>query len=104
VPSGYKILLKFIDLRTEYCDDFVQVFDGNSVNNVLMGKFCGSDKPRKLISTSNYMTIKFTSDFDSNYKGFSADYTIFNESKFCMNLVFMYFFQFRYLQYSFFSF
>ncbi len=85
VPSGYRILLKFYDFRTEFCDDFVQVFDGSSVNDTLMGTFCGVVKPRKLISSSNFMAIKFSSDISSNYRGFSAEYSVYNQSKFCLN-------------------
>ncbi len=52
-----------------------------------MGKFCGQSIPRKLISSSNFMTIKFVSDISVTLRGFSADYMIFNKSKFCMNSV-----------------
>jgi hypothetical protein len=82
VPKGFRISLKFYDFRTEYCSDFVQIFDGNPVNESFVGKFCGSSKPRKIISTSNIMTIKFYTDSSSNYRGFSADYMALNESEF----------------------
>jgi cubilin len=81
VSTGFKIILKFNDFRTEYCDDFVQVFDGNPVNDSLVGKFCGLSKPGKIISTSNLMTVKFFSDGSSNFRGFSADYWAVNKSK-----------------------
>jgi hypothetical protein len=90
VPSGSRILLKFIDLETEYCDDFVQVYDGMN-GNVSMGLFCGSTKPRNLISTSNFMTIKFTSDISGNYRGFYVYYAVINQSMFFKILVFFIF-------------
>ena len=47
--------------------DYVEVsFDGNSE------KFCGHSTPPTITSSSNSMTVKFVSDIDYDYDGFSA--------------------------------
>jgi hypothetical protein len=57
-----------MDLITESCDDYVQIFDGNSTNNTSLDKFCGnlySRSTTQVTSTSNVMTVKFSVRHDS---------------------------------------
>ncbi len=71
---GLRIILSFDDFITESNNDFVEIFDGNSVNHQSIGKFSGSSKPANLISSSNWLTVYFRTDGDNVYKGFSAKY------------------------------
>ena len=83
VPRGHTIILHFIhfDLEPEYrtaCRfDFFQVFDGPGPqsNSTSLGKFCGSDLPAPVRSTSNILSIKFVTDDSDHYAGFRANYT-----------------------------
>ena len=52
----------------DYCSyDYVEVsYDGYSE------KFCGDSIPPSITSTGNSMTVKFVSDIDYDYDGFSA--------------------------------
>jgi hypothetical protein len=66
--------LSFDDFITESNNDFIEVFDGNSVSDQSIGKFSGSSKPTNLISSSNSLTVYFRTDGDTVYKGFSFKY------------------------------
>jgi hypothetical protein len=67
-------MLSFDDFITESINDFIEVFEGNSVRNQSIGRFSGSSKPENLISTSNSLTVYFRTDGSTVYKGFSAKY------------------------------
>jgi cubilin len=74
VNIGSRIILSFDDFITEGKNDFIEVYDGNSVSDKSIGKFSGSSKPANLISSSNSLTVYFRTDEDTVYKGFSAKY------------------------------
>ena len=72
VEPGTQLRLTFDSFSLEgpddYCDyDYVEVsFDGYSE------KFCGDSIPPSFTSSGNSMTVKFVSDYDYDYDGFSA--------------------------------
>ncbi len=83
-PINYSIRLSFDDFETEICADYVQIFDGKTVNDSLLDKFCGKSNSPKLsdiTSTSNSMTVRFHTDVSSNYRGFTARYDVVNTTK-----------------------
>ncbi len=85
VPPNYIIKLIFVDFQTEYCDDYVEIFDGKFVNSSLIDKFCGNSYIRTIspvASSSNFMTIRFITDGGNNFIGFSAQYRAVQSSKF----------------------
>ena len=52
----------------DYCHyDYVEVSDDGSSE-----KFCGDNMPPSITSSGNSMTVKFISDYDYDYYGFSA--------------------------------
>ncbi|XP_049865550.1 cubilin homolog [Pectinophora gossypiella] len=57
--------------------DNVEIRDGADVNATLLGKYCGGTEhtPPMLVSTHNFMYIKFTSDLSISGTGFYANYT-----------------------------
>ena len=66
-----KLTFRSFSLEAEYYDDcsydYVEVsYDGYSE------KFCGDSIPPSITSTGNSMTVKFVSDIDYDYDGFSA--------------------------------
>ncbi len=83
-PLNYSINLNFDDFDTESCHDYVQVFDGQTVNDLLLDKLCGKLSSASLTgitSTSNLMTVKFFTDSSINFRGFSAHYMAVNATK-----------------------
>lgn len=57
------------------CDnDYLAVFDGPSIGNRSLGKFCGSTIPRDLKSTSNSLTLLFKTDSSQTAKGWKISF------------------------------
>lgn len=54
--------------------DYVEVRDGGSGSDPLLGRFCGYDKPGDLKSSSNKLWLKFVSDGSVNKAGFAASF------------------------------
>jgi hypothetical protein len=69
-PIGYRIVLRFVGFYTEGCCDFFQVADGPTISSALLVSSSGSNAPAtELTSTSNAMTLRFTSDSSVQYSG-----------------------------------
>ncbi len=75
VNRDSRVILIFDEFITDSHYDFVQVFDGNSVQSKSIGKFWGSES-KNLISSSNSLTVQFRTDATSVKKGFAAKYKI----------------------------
>jgi hypothetical protein len=76
--------LIFDDFETELTYDYVQLFDGKTVNDTLLDKFSGSLTTANLpdvTSSFESMTVKFHTDSGINRRGFSAHYMVVNEPK-----------------------
>lgn len=81
-PPGYVIQLRFssFDLETNpTCRfDYVKVYDNIIINEddapSAIGKYCGSEKPPNILSTSRALTIVFKSDESGGGEGFTATY------------------------------
>ena len=60
--------------------DWVAVYDGDSLNSPLIGKFCGDVIPEVIKTRSNSMVIEFITDATVSKEGFVASYrTTFGE-------------------------
>ncbi|XP_022795753.1 bone morphogenetic protein 1-like [Stylophora pistillata] len=74
-PSGKRVNLKFIRFHLGYYSNcaygHVEVRDG--YYNFLLGKYCGSQIPASVSSSSNSLTVKFRSSYVT-YSGFLALY------------------------------
>ncbi|XP_049840768.1 cubilin-like [Schistocerca gregaria] len=77
------IHLEFDSFNTETCHsplqtvaecncDYLEVRDGGSQYAEMLGKFCGSQIPQKVITSSDHMWIRFVSDGTYNAPGFRA--------------------------------
>uniref|UniRef100_A0A1B6EBE4 Cubilin n=1 Tax=Clastoptera arizonana TaxID=38151 RepID=A0A1B6EBE4_9HEMI len=88
IPCIYKIeqsvgkAIKFniLDLKLDSTDScllsFLEVHDGDSENSPLLGKYCETGKyPEEIVSTYNYLYIKFLSGSGIVDKGFRASYS-----------------------------
>ncbi|BHF62984.1 Bone morphoproteintic protein 1 [Sparganum proliferum] len=76
VPVGLSVLLTFysFDLESgENCPcDYLEIFDGPSVNSPRLSGICGVELPNPIRSTNSTMTVRFVSDAKLQKQGFSA--------------------------------
>ena len=61
------------DVEEDY--DWVEVRDGLTDNNALLGHFSGSQLPRIIISSSAAMFVRFKSDVSHSHTGFNVTYS-----------------------------
>lgn len=54
--------------------DYLQVIDGNSKDDRVVGKFCGNHKPASIISSGNFLSVVFITDATTVRRGFKANY------------------------------
>ncbi len=72
------IMIDFQEFEIEHSDncmyDYLEIYNGENTQAELIGKFCGNNKPDKIISSdkSGAITIKFHSDEGSVGKGWKA--------------------------------
>lgn len=85
MDSTHRVNLTFLDFDILTDDDknctknYVQVFDGESINSPSLLKHCGNmiPNPKNLFSTSNVMTVRLRSEAQLyTAKGFLANYSI----------------------------
>ena len=75
IRSNAKLELAFVGpFKTGRNTDFVYVYDGSSSSARLIGRFSGSSRPGTIVSSSNQLHVRFTSDASSQYHGFKAVY------------------------------
>ena len=75
-PNGATaVTLSFSAFDTESNFDKVQVYDGVTTSDPLLGTFSGSTIPSNVTSSTANMLVHFTSDGSVNKQGFSSSYT-----------------------------
>ncbi|KAL8169698.1 UNVERIFIED_CONTAM: Inactive serine protease pamr1 [Gekko kuhli] len=52
--------------------DYVEIRDGDSVDNRIIKRFCGNDRPPPIRSTGASLHVLFHSDGSKNFDGFHA--------------------------------
>ncbi|XP_053312823.1 enteropeptidase [Spea bombifrons] len=72
---GKNIQLHFQDFILENIYDVVEVRDGRGGNSLLLAVYTGSNPVEDVFSTTNEMTVYFTSDSSTTAKGFLANFT-----------------------------
>ena len=77
-PDNNKVKLSFQTFEVEdgfACPkDELVIYDGPSEMSPLIGSFCGSNKPATIISSSNGLYLKFSTDAHAQYIGFKIFY------------------------------
>ncbi|XP_046466404.1 cubilin [Neodiprion pinetum] len=67
------------DLHYNWCRfDYLKIHDGDNENSTLIGTYCGTNSSipeSPIMSTHNYLWIKFVSDYSGRNAGFLATYT-----------------------------
>uniref|UniRef100_A0ACB8F9Z5 Uncharacterized protein n=1 Tax=Sphaerodactylus townsendi TaxID=933632 RepID=A0ACB8F9Z5_9SAUR len=76
-PSRSRINLTFTDIQTECYYDEVEIYDGDQ-NSRSLGRYCNG-APLTFVSSSNALTVNFSSDASVIGKGFNADYSTLYE-------------------------
>lgn len=63
------------------CNDFVQVYDGKTMESDTLGRYCGHTIPLAVKSSSRYMRVRFASDSKKNgaYQGFKGTFRALNQ-------------------------
>ncbi|XP_015774717.1 PREDICTED: deleted in malignant brain tumors 1 protein-like [Acropora digitifera] len=80
ITSNARLELAFVGpFETERYTDFVYVYDESSSSARLIGRFSGSSRPGTIVSSSNQLHVRFTSDRFSQYYGFKAVYRVLNQ-------------------------
>ncbi|XP_038054395.1 fibrillin-2-like [Patiria miniata] len=79
VGNNKLIRLQFLIFAIEgtptYCSyDSLEIFDGTTENSKLIGRYCGSDIPTPVITSSNVMMMRFLSDESVGYQGFYIEF------------------------------
>ena len=81
--------IKFSLFDIEYhpnCDsDYLAIYDGPDRNSNLIGKYCGSTPPAFLISSSNYMTLEYITDYYETKEGFILDWRFLIIKSYCFD-------------------
>ncbi|XP_053561165.1 enteropeptidase [Bombina bombina] len=72
---GKNIQLHFQDFKLENIYDVVEVRDGKGSNSLLLAVYTGSNPVNDVFSTTNHMTVYFTSDKSQAARGFLANFT-----------------------------
>ncbi|KAL3876182.1 hypothetical protein ACJMK2_034053 [Sinanodonta woodiana] len=76
---GHRVKVIFqsfeIEQHQECTYDHIEIFDGDSINDRSLGRFCGSKVPPPIISGSNRLYMVFYSDASVQRKGFHATHT-----------------------------
>ncbi|XP_041372182.1 cubilin-like [Gigantopelta aegis] len=83
LPVGNRVTLTFAAFNLEgpsianaNCSyDYLEIRDGGSMSNALLGLFCGTQIPANQVSTQNMMWLKFRTDGSVSNTGFQATYT-----------------------------
>ena len=76
-PPGHKIVLDFRDFRLQQndpCRDWLDIYDGSSIRETKVGRYCGSVKPLPVTSSGHNLHIRFKSDDFIEDRGFRARY------------------------------
>ncbi|XP_060950209.1 cubilin [Limanda limanda] len=80
LPLGERVALNFTHMNLESHSgcafDYVEVRDGRMETDPLIGRYCGSSLPAPMVSSSNFLWIRFRSDSSVSRAGFRAVYTV----------------------------
>ena len=76
IPSetGNKLVVDFLDFKTESGHDFLSIYDGTSINAPQIGTYSGTQNPGSVTATNadGALTFRFTSDDRTNHLGWMA--------------------------------
>jgi len=75
-PAGVgRVTLNFSRFNTEGTFDIVTVYDGSNNSAPVLGTFSGNRIPQQVISSGGSLFVEFTSDVNTNFTGWEANYS-----------------------------
>lgn len=74
-PTAIDITLEFTAFNLETNWDYLYIYDGDSLDDPLIGVYTGTNLPGTLVSTGNSMLLEFRSDCSTTAPGWVANYT-----------------------------
>ena len=74
-PNTGLITLEFNTFDIEQDWDFLFIYDGDSINDPLIGQFTGTSIPSSITSTGSSLLLEFRSDCATTAPGWEANYT-----------------------------
>ncbi|XP_056383576.1 astacin-like metalloendopeptidase isoform X2 [Hyla sarda] len=78
-PIGFKVSVNFtlfdIESSPNCTSDVLLIRNGGDINSSVLGKYCGRKTTLSLLSSGRMMLFQFSSDTQTNRKGYKADYT-----------------------------
>lgn len=78
IPKAPTVFYRFnsfqIELSPSCYKDHVAVYDGSDTHAPLLGKFCGSELPPNIKSSSNHLFLVFSTDFYGTDRGWKATF------------------------------
>ncbi|XP_033109887.1 fibrillin-2-like [Anneissia japonica] len=84
-PPGKRIKISFTDFKLEgkspnsrCAYDYLEILDGESRDSDSLGRKCGRELPPDILSTTNRLFIKLTTDNSVNYGGFNGHFEAIN--------------------------
>lgn len=60
--------------KNEIANSSLKVHDGMSEDDPLIGRYCGTQVPAPITSTSNVLYVRFVADYTVHKAGFNATY------------------------------
>jgi N-acetyl-anhydromuramyl-L-alanine amidase AmpD len=73
--NATSVTLNFTSFNLENNWDFLFLYDGNSIDAPLIGKYTGTTGPGTITSTGSSITVEFRSDCATSTAGWEADYS-----------------------------
>jgi len=75
--SRINVHINYIDIEpSDHCVyDYLEIYDGPSMNDTNLGKLCGTGPVNDILSSTNELLVYFKSDSSITYGGFSISYS-----------------------------
>lgn len=74
-PTALNITLEFTSFNLENNWDYLYIYDGDSLDDPLIGVYTGTTSPGTVFSTGNSLLLEFRSDCSTTAAGWVANYT-----------------------------
>lgn len=78
IPKAPSVFYRFNSFQLEISPscykDYVAVYDGSDTHAPLLGRFCGSELPPNIKSSSNNLFLVFNTDFFGSDRGWKASF------------------------------
>jgi hypothetical protein len=70
----FNLIFLFLKIKKKIISQIFEGIEGN--DETLIGRYCGGNLPPVITSTSNIVTVKFTTDWSASDDGFQLQYQL----------------------------